>query len=143
MSHRYLTPLLASEALTRGLGDSEARKMLSAVKALPEKAEVSLQCTREVETLSNRLVRARNMLFLGRGLLFPVALEGALKLKEVSYIHAEGYPVAEMKHGPIALVDEDMPVAVLACNDGNLSKIASNLEEIKGIDIYDRFLYMK
>ena len=73
----------------------------------------------------------RNALYLGRGYLFPVALEGALKLKEISYIHAEGYPAAEMKHGPIALIDENMPVVVVATNDDTYEKIISNIQEIK------------
>jgi glucosamine--fructose-6-phosphate aminotransferase (isomerizing) len=73
----------------------------------------------------------RNALYLGRGYLFPVALEGALKLKEISYIHAEGYPAAEMKHGPIALIDENMPVVVVATRDKSYDKITSNIQEIK------------
>jgi glucosamine--fructose-6-phosphate aminotransferase (isomerizing) len=74
---------------------------------------------------------AKNFLYLGRGLNFPVALEGALKLKEISYIHAEGYPAAEMKHGPIALIDENMPVVFIATHDGTYDKVISNIEEVK------------
>ena len=74
---------------------------------------------------------SHNALYLGRGYLFPVALEGALKLKEISYIHAEGYPAAEMKHGPIALIDENMPVVVVATKDNTYEKIISNIQEIK------------
>ena len=74
---------------------------------------------------------ASNFIFLGRGLNFPVALEGALKLKEISYIHAEGYPAAEMKHGPIALIDEDMPVVFIATKDSSYEKIVSNIQEVK------------
>ncbi|MDR1760857.1 MAG: SIS domain-containing protein, partial [Bacteroidales bacterium] len=74
---------------------------------------------------------ARNCIYLGRGILFPVALEGALKLKEISYIHAEGYPAAEMKHGPIALIDENMPVVIIATKDKSYEKIVSNIQEVK------------
>jgi len=81
--------------------------------------------------LARDLAGARNALYLGRGVNFPVALEGALKLKEISYIHAEGYPAAEMKHGPIALIDEDMPVVFLAPKDHVYTKILSNMQEVK------------
>jgi glucosamine--fructose-6-phosphate aminotransferase (isomerizing) len=85
----------------------------------------------EMRDLAKAFKDARNFLYLGRGYQFPVALEGALKLKEVSYIHAEGYPAAEMKHGPIALIDEDMPVVVLAPRDPVYKKVVSNIEEVK------------
>ena len=85
----------------------------------------------QIRDLAERFQDAPNFLYLGRGYQFPVALEGALKLKEVSYIHAEGYPAAEMKHGPIALIDENMPVVVLAPQDSVYSKILSNIEEVK------------
>lgn len=81
--------------------------------------------------LSKIVQNSRNALYMGRGYLFPVALEGALKLKEISYIHAEGYPAAEMKHGPIALIDENMPVVVVATKDNTYEKIISNIQEIK------------
>ena len=84
-----------------------------------------------IKEIAQRYYTKNNFLYLGRGFNFPVALEGALKLKEISYIHAEGYPAAEMKHGPIALIDENMPVVVLAPHDSAYSKIISNLQEIK------------
>jgi glucosamine--fructose-6-phosphate aminotransferase (isomerizing) len=85
----------------------------------------------EIEKLSARLAHARDVLFLGRGMHYPIALEGALKLKEISYIHAEGYPAGEMKHGPIALIDRDLPVVGLAPRDALYEKVASNLREVK------------
>ena len=85
----------------------------------------------EIEKIADRFRDATNFLYLGRGYNFPVALEGALKLKEISYIHAEGYPAAEMKHGPIALIDENMPCVVVATRDSVYSKVLSNVEEIK------------
>jgi glucosamine--fructose-6-phosphate aminotransferase (isomerizing) len=84
-----------------------------------------------VKEISAKFVEAQNFLYLGRGYNFPVALEGALKLKEISYIHAEGYPAAEMKHGPIALIDKNMPVVVIATKKTNYDKIVSNIQEIK------------
>ena len=85
----------------------------------------------ELERLAERFYQAPNALYLGRGVNFPVALEGALKLKEISYVHAEGYPAAEMKHGPIALIDENMPVVFVAPQDGVHAKIVSNVEEVR------------
>lgn len=85
----------------------------------------------EILTISKSFYQARNFLYLGRGFNFPVALEGALKLKEISYIHAEGYPAAEMKHGPIALIDEDMPVVFIATKDASYEKVVSNIQEVK------------
>jgi glucosamine--fructose-6-phosphate aminotransferase (isomerizing) len=84
-----------------------------------------------VKAIAKRHMRARDMLFLGRGLGFPIALEGALKLKEISYIHAEGYAAGEMKHGPIALIDEDMPVVVVCPKDHQYEKVVSNMQEVK------------
>jgi len=84
-----------------------------------------------VKNIASIYKDASNCLYLGRGFNFPVALEGALKLKEISYIHAEGYPAAEMKHGPIALIDKDMPVIVIATNKGHYEKVVSNIQEIK------------
>jgi glutamine---fructose-6-phosphate transaminase (isomerizing) len=99
--------------------------------ALPNQVEKVLALEPEIRTLAERYVGCRNFLYLGRGYQFPVALEGALKLKEVSYIHAEGYPAAEMKHGPIALIDDDMPVVFLAPSDPIYPKILSNIEEVR------------
>ncbi|PIW99971.1 MAG: glutamine--fructose-6-phosphate aminotransferase, partial [Ignavibacteria bacterium CG_4_8_14_3_um_filter_37_9] len=90
-----------------------------------------LQLKKQIEVIAEEFKNSKNFLYLGRGYNFPVALEGALKLKEISYIHAEGYPAAEMKHGPIALVDENMPVVFIAPKDSTYDKIISNIEEIK------------
>jgi glucosamine--fructose-6-phosphate aminotransferase (isomerizing) len=90
-----------------------------------------LQNNEQIENIASIFKDARNFLYLGRGYSFPVALEGALKLKEISYIHAEGYPAAEMKHGPIALIDEEMPVVVIATKGGNYEKVVSNIQEVK------------
>jgi glucosamine--fructose-6-phosphate aminotransferase (isomerizing) len=113
------------------IGESEAVKYISDLIELPQKLELVLQKEKEVEKIAERLYAANNALYLGRGKGFPIALEGALKLKEVSYIHAEGYPAAEMKHGPIALIDENMPVVVLALAGRRYEKILGNIEEVK------------
>ena len=113
------------------IGESEAVKYISDLIELPQKLELVLQKEKEVEKIAERLYTANNALYLGRGKGFPIALEGALKLKEVSYIHAEGYPAAEMKHGPIALIDENMPVVVLALAGRRYEKILGNIEEVK------------
>ncbi|RMH11458.1 MAG: glutamine--fructose-6-phosphate transaminase (isomerizing) [Gemmatimonadetes bacterium] len=109
----------------------EGRELVAALRALPGQVERVLELDGLLTELAAAYQDARNFLYLGRGYQFPVALEGALKLKEVSYIHAEGYPAAEMKHGPIALIDEDMPVVVLAPRDGVYAKVVSNIEEVK------------
>ena len=115
----------------RNLSVLEGRSLVEALEKLPEQVESILAKTDEIRELAEKFADARNFLYLGRGYQFPVALEGALKLKEVSYIHAEGYPAAEMKHGPIALIDEDMPVVVLAPRDPVYGKVVSNIEEVK------------
>ncbi|RFM28889.1 glutamine--fructose-6-phosphate transaminase (isomerizing) [Deminuibacter soli] len=99
--------------------------------AVPEKAELLLKADAQIKALAEKYKDARDFLYLGRGYNFPVALEGALKLKEISYIHAEGYPAAEMKHGPIALVDEELPVVFVATKDSYHEKVVSNIQEIK------------
>jgi glucosamine--fructose-6-phosphate aminotransferase (isomerizing) len=99
--------------------------------AIPQKVEEILRSAEEIKDISKLFTFASNFIFLGRGLNFPVALEGALKLKEISYIHAEGYPAAEMKHGPIALIDEDMPVVFIATKDSSYEKVVSNIQEVK------------
>ncbi len=101
------------------------------LETIPEKIRTVLQTAESVKTVAAKIYEAPNCLYLGRGYNFPVALEGALKLKEISYIHAEGYPAAEMKHGPIALIDEQMPVIVIATRKGNYEKVVSNIQEIK------------
>jgi glucosamine--fructose-6-phosphate aminotransferase (isomerizing) len=98
---------------------------------IPARIEAALETDAQVRAIAEEYQDARNFLYLGRGYNFPVALEGALKLKEISYIHAEGYPAAEMKHGPIALIDEEMPVVVLATNPSAYDKILSNIQEVK------------
>lgn len=98
---------------------------------VPSKIEEILKCEAQIKKIANVYKDVTNALYMGRGLLFPVALEGALKLKEISYIHAEGYPAAEMKHGPIALIDENMPVFALAANDTSYEKMVSNIQEVK------------
>ena len=105
--------------------------LLNELEQVPAKIEAALQLDEQIKKIAAKYVNAHNMLYLGRGYNFPVALEGALKLKEISYIHAEGYPAAEMKHGPIALVDENLPVVFVATKDSYHEKIVSNIQEIK------------
>lgn len=118
-------------ARRRNMSILEGRELVHALRRLPEQVEELLELNDRIADLAERFQHAPNFLYLGRGYQFPVALEGALKLKEVSYIHAEGYPAAEMKHGPIALIDENMPVVVLAPQDPVYSKVLSNIEEVK------------
>jgi len=119
-------------ARLRNLSILQGRQFIQALRMLPEQVSQILERTSEIEALADRFLQtSRNALYLGRGVNFPVALEGALKLKEISYIHAEGYPAAEMKHGPIALIDENMPVIFIAPRDAVHSKIVSNIEEVK------------
>jgi len=107
------------------------KKLVEELVSIPAKIEKALKVNDQALDLAKKYQETRNALYLGRGYLFPVALEGALKLKEISYIHAEGYPAAEMKHGPIALIDENMPVVVVATKDDTYEKIISNIQEIK------------
>ncbi len=119
-------------ARLRNLSILQGREFIGALQKLPDQVAQILERAAEIEQLADRFLRTtRNALYLGRGVNFPVALEGALKLKEISYIHAEGYPAAEMKHGPIALIDENMPVVFIAPRDAVHSKIVSNIEEVK------------
>jgi len=113
------------------LTDEQVRGHVEALAHLPAQIEQVLKTEPEMVALARRLFHATNFLYLGRGINYPVALEGALKLKEISYIHAEGYPAGEMKHGPIALIDEHMPVVALAVKDSVYEKMASNIEEVK------------
>lgn len=110
---------------------SRYRSLLHELENIPAKVEVALKSNDKVKEIAARFKDARNFLYLGRGYGFPVALEGALKLKEISYIHAEGYPAAEMKHGPIALIDEEMPVVVIATKNASYEKVVSNIQEVK------------
>jgi glucosamine--fructose-6-phosphate aminotransferase (isomerizing) len=122
-------------ALAKGrLGGDEARRRLHDLLRLPRLVEQVLQLDPKIREIAQRYFHARNFLFLGRGIMFPIALEGALKLKEISYIHAEGYAAGEMKHGPIALIDADMPVVVIAPRDRVYDKVVSNLEEVRARD---------
>jgi glucosamine--fructose-6-phosphate aminotransferase (isomerizing) len=118
-------------ARLRTMSVLQGREFVRALTRLPDQVEAVLARSEQVEAVADRFARASNALYLGRGSNFPVALEGALKLKEISYVHAEGYPAAEMKHGPIALIDEMMPVVVVAPRDGTYAKIVSNVQEVK------------
>lgn len=113
------------------LSNSDFKRHLVALETIPSKIEIGLKSEALVKKIAKSYKDATNFLYLGRGFNFPVALEGALKLKEISYIHAEGYPAAEMKHGPIALIDENMPIVVIATKYGHYEKIISNIQEIK------------
>lgn len=113
------------------LSNSDYHRYLSELEMIPEKVQEALQTNEVTKQIASVYKDAQNCLYLGRGYNFPVALEGALKLKEISYIHAEGYPAAEMKHGPIALIDEQMPVVVIAPKQGHYDKVVSNIQEIK------------
>ena len=113
------------------LSNSAFHTYLQKMQLIPSKVEKLLQLDHKVKEIARVYKDAKNCLYLGRGFNFPVALEGALKLKEISYIHAEGYPAAEMKHGPIALIDENMPIFVIATNKGHYDKVVSNIQEIK------------
>lgn len=114
------------------LGNQEFMRLITELDAIPQKVQEVLDGTHaEVKEIAKNFVDAQNFLYLGRGYNFPAALEGALKLKEISYIHAEGYPAAEMKHGPIALIDENMPIVIIAPRQGHYDKIVSNVQEIK------------
>ncbi len=114
------------------LSNQEFMRLITELDALPKKVEEVLESTHEItKEIAKNFVDAQNFLYLGRGYNFPAALEGALKLKEISYIHAEGYPAAEMKHGPIALIDENMPIVIIAPKQGHYDKIVSNVQEIK------------
>jgi len=127
-----LTLMALQMARSRGtIPDSRFHQLLNELEAIPAKVERALLANDAIKLLAERFKDAPNALYLGRGYGFPVALEGALKLKEISYIHAEGYPAAEMKHGPIALIDEEMPVVVIATKNETYEKVVSNIQEVK------------
>lgn len=113
------------------ISETRYRELVQELSLIPEKIQLVLKADEQIKLIAETFKDVRNFLYLGRGYNFPVALEGALKLKEISYIHAEGYPAAEMKHGPIALIDEEMPVVVLATNMSAYDKIISNIQEVK------------
>jgi glucosamine--fructose-6-phosphate aminotransferase (isomerizing) len=128
------TLFLIALSLAEQLGtvtDERRAQLVSELQRIPDKIAKILEHDRQIADLAKVFTYAHNCLYLGRGYNYPVALEGALKLKEISYIHAEGYPAAEMKHGPIALIDEEMPVVVIAPRRGNYDKILSNIQEVK------------
>lgn len=110
---------------------SRFNQLILELESIPEKVNKTLKSSKRIIEIAKRFKDAKNAIYLGRGVNFPVALEGALKLKEISYIHAEGYPAAEMKHGPIALIDEEMPVVVIATSHGIYEKVISNIQEVK------------
>tara|TARA_B100000787_G_scaffold106371_1_gene78920 strand:- start:1070 stop:2926 length:1857 start_codon:yes stop_codon:yes gene_type:complete len=127
-----LTLIALKLAKAKGvMSQSVFHTYLQKMQLIPSKVEKLLQIDEKVKEIASVYKDAKNCLYLGRGFNFPVALEGALKLKEISYIHAEGYPAAEMKHGPIALIDENMPIFVIATNKGHYEKVVSNIQEIK------------
>jgi glucosamine--fructose-6-phosphate aminotransferase (isomerizing) len=137
----FTTQVVAHYLLALKLGMSRgrlsrelAREHVQALLKLPRAVESVLQLDEEIRAVAQRFFHARNFLFLGRGIMYPIALEGALKLKEISYIHAEGYAAGEMKHGPIALIDEDMPVVVIANRSPVYEKVVSNLEQVRTRD---------
>ena len=115
----------------RNISANMGREMITALQSIPEKIQSILDNEQQIRSIAEMFYRHNNFLYLGRGVNFPVALEGALKLKEISYIHAEGYPAAEMKHGPIALIDENMPVVVIATRDSIYDKILSNISQVR------------
>ena len=118
-------------ARLRNLSMVDGKDIIEEMQALPKKIQTILDRAKEIETIAEDFKNAQNFLYLGRGYSFPTALEGALKLKEISYIHAEGYPAAEMKHGPIALIDENMPVLFITPHDAVFEKVVSNVQEVK------------
>ena len=127
-----LTMIALRLARAKGtISQRDFMEQLQELDTIPAKVEEALQSDDKIKEIAAKFKDAANFLYLGRGYNFPVALEGALKLKEISYIHAEGYPAAEMKHGPIALIDEQMPVVVIAVNSNHYEKVVSNIEEIK------------
>jgi glucosamine--fructose-6-phosphate aminotransferase (isomerizing) len=127
-----LNMIALSVAQMKGtITDQKFHEMLVEMENIPAKVEKALLLNDQIERISERFKDATNFIYLGRGYNFPVALEGALKLKEISYIHAEGYPAAEMKHGPIALIDQEMPVVFIATKDSSYEKVVSNIQEVK------------
>ncbi len=110
---------------------AEGKALGDGLIRLPHLMEETLKSSKQVAEIARKYLNARDFLYLGRGINYPIALEGALKLKEISYIHAEGYPAGEMKHGPIALIDREMPIVVLATKNAVYDKVLSNIEEVR------------
>jgi glucosamine--fructose-6-phosphate aminotransferase (isomerizing) len=126
----YMIALIV--AMKKGtITEQKYHELVVEMENLPSKVERTLKLNAQVQLIADEFKDVRNFIYLGRGYNFPVALEGALKLKEISYIHAEGYPAAEMKHGPIALIDEEMPVVFIATKDASYEKVVSNIQEVK------------
>ena len=128
---RIILMLVIAVGRRFALIESKEAEIVSELFALPGNIEKTLQLDADIEKLSQRFADKHNALFLGRGTHYPIAMEGALKLKEISYIHAEAYPAGELKHGPLALVTEQMPVVTVAPNDALLEKLKSNMQEVK------------
>ena len=127
-----LTLMALSIAHKKGsISKTKFHQILNELELIPKKVKTALKTNDQIKYIADIFKDVHNFLYLGRGYNFPVALEGALKLKEISYIHAEGYPAAEMKHGPIALIDEEMPVVVIATKKGSYDKVVSNIQEVK------------
>ena len=126
----YLFAIHLAHALGR-IDDHQMDELMRPLFAIPQQIEAAISQERHIQKISRKYGKARDFLYLGRGINYPVALEGALKLKEISYIHAEGYSAGEMKHGPIALIDEEMPVVVIIPNDNVFDKTLSNLKEVE------------
>jgi glucosamine--fructose-6-phosphate aminotransferase (isomerizing) len=118
----------------RGENRDDIRYAMHEMRVIPHKIEDVLKLEKQIEELAHKYYKSQDFLFLGRGVHYPIALEGALKLKEISYIHAEGYPAGEMKHGPIALIDENLPVVAIATHTPVYDKVVSNLQEVKARD---------
>ncbi len=126
-----LTMLAVSLARHQGLAEADERRLVAQLAAVPKLLEQALDMDARIQDLAEQFAEKHHALFLGRGIMHPIAMEGALKLKEISYIHAEAYPAGELKHGPLALVDDDMPVITVAPNNQLLEKLKSNLEEVR------------
>jgi glucosamine--fructose-6-phosphate aminotransferase (isomerizing) len=131
---QLVTLFLLAVRIGRELGTLSApdgKRLINELIRIPHLMEETLKTSGHVAQIARKYLHARDFLYLGRGINYPIALEGALKLKEISYIHAEGYPAGEMKHGPIALIDREMPVVVLATQNEVYDKVLSNIEEVK------------
>ena len=123
--------LVLSLAKSRKMNPKLRKRIITALRKFPEKIEEALELKQQIIKIAPEIAKKENALFLGRGIFYPISKEGALKLKEISYIHAEAYPAGELKHGPLALIDENMPVIALAPESEIVEKLVSNLEEVK------------
>ena len=125
----YIFAIKLSE-IRKEINQIDYLKKIEEIKKLPDLIEKTLKCQDKIQIIAKDFIKAKGAMFLGRGLSFPIALEGALKLKELSYLHAEGYPAGEMKHGPLALIEEGLPVVILAPKDRYFEKTISNMQEV-------------